>query len=160
MVKEKIKSRLIPMAFVNVLLVVSILFVTTATGGCVEADNSGYREGATMRNEIIEYVKSVIDSGGKGSQIDVTHLVEKYIRIGDSYETSKVILLNNGFSVYEYSAEEARNRKDVRIAYRIGASYKMEGSWWYRRDIQIFLGKSPQSERVDEILAKVNLKTL
>ena len=147
------------MVFVNLLFVVSVLFVTTVTGGCIEVDNSGYQEGATMRNEIIEYVKS-LGKETKGPQVDVTHIIEKYIKMGESYETAKEILLNNGFLVHEYSVEEAINRKDVKITYRIEAGLQIEGSWWHRRDIQIFLGTSPQSESVDRVLAKVNLKTL
>jgi len=156
------KSRASPM--MRLIAVVSALFITTATGGCVETDNSGYQEGAVMRNEIIAYVKKLSDdAGGKGKpQVDVTHLVEKYIKMGDSYETARDILLKNGFSIHEYSIEEVVYKADprVKIPHRIDASYKMEGDWWYKKDIRIFLGSSPQSEKVDRILAKVNLKTV
>ena len=113
-----------------------------------------------MRNEIIAYAKAFWKSGGKGPQVDVTHVVEKYIKMGDSYETAKEILLKNGFSVREYSIEEAAKRKDVRLTSRIVAETLIEGSWWDEKNIQIFLGDSPQSERVDSILAKVNYKTI
>jgi hypothetical protein len=132
-------------------------------GGCTETENSNHHKGAVMRDEIVAYVKFIdIDSGGIApvQQVDVTHLVEKYIKMGDSYETAKATLLNNGFSVYEYSIEEVANRKDVRINYRMEADYQMKGRWWYKRDIRIFLGNSPQSEKVDRILAKVNLKVI
>ncbi|MDR2188334.1 MAG: hypothetical protein LBE62_09825 [Azonexus sp.] len=160
MMRGKIRSGLISMVFANFLLAVSALFVTTSTGGCAEADDSTYQEKAAMRNEIIAYVKSEIDSGKKGSQIDVVHVVEKYIKSGENYDSAKEILLKNGFSVYEYSIEDAMKRKDIKITYRMGASYKVEQGWWYRRDIQIFLGKSPQSEKIDQIIAKVNFKTI
>lgn len=149
--------------------------------GCVEEGKSDYRRDdaiqgensemenliddkrLAMRNEIIEYARNVdIDSGGKYpvSQIDISHIVEKYIRIGDSYENAKSILVGNGFSVYEYSVEDARNRKDIKISYRVGAQYKMNQGVFHRRDIRIFLGKSPESKEVDSVLAKVNLKTV
>jgi len=82
--------------------------------------------------------------------------------MGDSYETARDILLKNGFSIHEYSIEEVVYKADprVKIPHRIDASYKMEGDWWYKKDIRIFLGSSPQSEKVDRILAKVNLKTV
>jgi len=146
-------------AFLILLLLFCAPLVMVITG-CSETENSNLHKVAVMRNEIVTYVNAVIDSGEKGSQIDVTHLVEKHIKMGDSYETAKEILLKNGFSVREYSTEEARNRKDVKITFRISADSNVEGSWWYRRDIQIFLGSSPESEIVDRVLAKVNLKTI
>jgi hypothetical protein len=123
------------------------------TGGCIEAENFNNQEGAVMRDEIVAYAKSIdIDSGGKYpvEQIDIAHLVEKYIKEGDSLETAKDILLKNGFSVAEIMYKK----------YCIQATYKIEGSWWHRRDIVIFLEKSPESEKVCSVLAKVNLKTI
>jgi hypothetical protein len=144
--------------FLNLLFLFGIP-LATAMGGCTETENSNPQ---VMRDEIVAYVKSVdAASGGKFpiEQVDVTHLVEKYIKMGDSFEKAKEILLKNEFSVHEYTVEEVKNRKDIKITYRIQADYEMKGGkWWYVRNIQIFLGKSPQSERVDEILAKVNIK--
>ena len=97
-----------------------------------------------MRDEIIAYEKSI---RGHSGQVDVTHLVEKYIKIGDSMETAKEILLKNGFSVME--AKHHRR-------YRIQAGYKIRGDLFYREDIAIFLGRSPESKIVDFVLAKVN----
>jgi hypothetical protein len=113
---------------------------------------STHQEGMDMRNEIIAYVKSLNPAP---PQVDVTHLVERYIKIGDSFETAKDILQKNGFSF-----TEKENRTDVMVTYRIHASYKMEGDWWYNRTIMIFLGNSPESEKIDSVRAKVNLKTI
>jgi len=132
-------------SFLNMLFVLGTPLVAMM-GGC------GQKETA-MRNEIIAYEKSV---RGHSGQIDVTHLVEKYIKMGDSMETAKEILLKNGFSVYEYSVEEVKNRRDVRITCRIQAEYKIRGGLLHRVDIVIFLGNSPESEIVDYMLAKVN----
>jgi len=142
----------------NSLLVVGIP-IATMMGGCGVLDAIDYtpREGKPMLNEILEYVKPDPDrTPGTPAQADVTHLVEKYIKIGDSYETAKDILLENGFSVSEFSVEEAR---DKRINLRIVANYVIEQRWWRRRDIQIFLGR-PGSEKVDHVLAKVNRKEI
>ena len=136
--------------FLNLLFGVPVV---TVMGGCTETENSDHHKGAVMRDEIIVYVKSIdIDSGGKSpvEQIDVTHLIERYIKVGDSLEAAKDILMKNGFSVAE--VEDRR--------FRIQATYKIEGSWWYRRDIVIFLGSGSQSGRVGSVLAKVNLKTI
>ncbi|MCL2021525.1 MAG: hypothetical protein FWG81_05380 [Betaproteobacteria bacterium] len=144
----------------NSLLVVGIPIVTMM-GGCADQEAIDYapREGKPMLNEILEYVEP---SKFPYGQVDATHLVEKYIKIGDSYETAKDILLKNGFSVYEYSVEEAKNLKEERIniTYRIDARYRIEQRWWRRRDIRIFLGNSPESEIVDRVLAKVNRKEI
>lgn len=110
------------------------------------------QENMQMRDEIVAYVKSIDHAP---SQIDVTHLVEKYIKIGDSFENAKNILQKNGFSF-----SEKEGRSDVKVTYRIHATYEMEGGWWYKRTIMIFLGDSPASEKVDSVLAKVNLKTI
>jgi hypothetical protein len=75
--------------------------------------------------------------------------------MGDSYETAKDILQKNGFPF-----AEKEDREDIKVTYRIHASCVIEVGWWYHWTIMIFLGKSPESEIVDYVLAKVNLKTL
>lgn len=162
-------------------LVAGAPFIAAVTGGCIGEDKSDYHgkvvmqsgnaeakkfideKELAMRHEIIEYAKYVdANSGGDRpvGQIDIYNIVEKYIKIGDSYEKAKSILVGNGFSVYEYSVEDARNRKDIKISYRVGAGYKMDQSVFHRRDIAIFLGKGPESKEVDSIVAKINFKAV
>ncbi|MDR0564489.1 MAG: hypothetical protein LBG78_06085 [Azoarcus sp.] len=110
-----------------------------------------------MFDEIITYLNSVDSSSGKysASQIDVTHLVEKHIKMGDSLEKAREVLQKNGFSF-----TESEVKTDMRVAYRIHATRRIEGSWWYVRTIAIFIGKSSHSKNVDAVFAKINLKTL
>jgi len=114
--EEKNKSKLTRLVF-RVMTLTILGFFATMIVACNETEKPNYQKEATMRNEIIAYWKAFLDSGGKGphegTQVDVTHVVEKYIKIGDSYETAKEILLKNGFSVREYSVEEARNTKVI-----------------------------------------------
>ena len=152
---ENNKSKLTRSVFCMLALAL-LVFWATMMVACIDTESSNYQKEATMRNEINAYVKAFIDSRAEGSQLDVTHLVEKYIKIGDSYETAKEVLLKNGFSVYEYSVEEAAKRKDVRITYQMEGYYEVGRGWFHKENIRIFLGKSPQSEKVDWILGVVN----
>jgi hypothetical protein len=127
------------------------IFLAAMAVACQEAKDSDHQEEATMRNEIVAYAKSLKTA----QQIDVTHLVEKHIKVGDSLETARAVLLENGFSF-----AEREDRKDVKVTYRIHATYKIEENWWSKRTIAIFLCDSPESEKVDSVLAKVNFKTL
>jgi len=117
------------------------------------------KEGADMRNEIIAYLKSVesrtikpviLDDFGA---LDVTHIVEKYIKMGDSIETAKDILLKNGFSV-----GDARNGKNT--GYRIHATCKIKEGLYYHKFVRVFVGKGPESQNVDSVEARIYTKSL
>jgi hypothetical protein len=131
------------------------IFLATMVTACPsqEMGNSGHQGKITMRNEIIAYVKPF----GSIEQVDVTHLVEKYIKAGDEIEIAKDILIKNGFSVGNdtYTGD----RKDVDMK-SIGASYKIKGGWWYRQDIAIYIDYMSESGKVDSVLAKVNFKAI
>ncbi|MDR1228395.1 MAG: hypothetical protein LBK55_05150 [Azoarcus sp.] len=137
--------------------------------------------GMDMRNEIIEFV--VANRGNNQvplEQVNVTHLVEKYIKMGDDFESAKEILLKNGFDVTdhkglkEYMTEIVYGPKGQRIVrarrniYRLAGSYAMKCAmkWtkplfrysYYDWKLQIVFGRSPESERVDKIFAISNLR--
>jgi hypothetical protein len=98
-----------------------------------------------------------VEPFGSIEQVDVTHLVEKYIKAGDSLEIAMDILQKDGFSVWDDTYNKYRQDKKTKA---IGATYKIKGSWWYRQDIVIFLHDSSQSGKIDSVLAKVNFKAI
>ena len=145
--------------------------------------NPDMESGMTMRNEIVEFVIAEYGDRQGTMQVKFTHLVEKYIKIGDDFESAKELLLENGFDVrdtregkkYRESANYTREGKVVKIyripiryTYRISGSYKMKYpmKWTkpldrfpiYDWKLQVFLGRSPESERIDEIFAVANLR--
>ncbi|MDR1227961.1 MAG: hypothetical protein LBK55_02920 [Azoarcus sp.] len=162
-----------------------------AAGSCVAKDDVpenpdlgvgvDMEAGMDMRNEIIEFLAA---SRGNNQvpprQVNVTHLVEKYIKMGNYFETAKEILLKNGFDVRDYTGLKEhmvevvdihKGQKILRprhFTHRLFGQYEMKCSmkWtkplfkysYYDWKLQIFLGRSPESERVDEILAIAKLR--
>ncbi|MDR1227960.1 MAG: hypothetical protein LBK55_02915 [Azoarcus sp.] len=157
-----------------------------AAGSCAAKDdvpeNPDIESGMDMRNEIVELVISKYGPSSGGAQLDVTNLVEKYIKVGDDFESAKKILLKNGFEVrdkkglkrYTKSARYDSEGKIVRTVrsedytYRIYAHYQMKYpmEWtkplskfaYYDWSLRIFLGRNPESERIDRIFAIANLR--
>jgi len=139
----------------NLLLVVGIPFAVMT--GC-SMETYYPQKGADMRNEIIAYMKSVESGAIKSAirtefgHVDVTHIVEKYIKMSDSIETAKDILLKNGLDV-----GDTKNSKDVRrMTFRISATCLIEQGAYHQRSIMILIGKGPESENVDSVYALVD----
>jgi hypothetical protein len=143
--------------------------------------NPDIESGMTMRNEIVEYVIAEYGDRQGPMRIKFTHLVERYIKIGDDFGSAKELLLKNGFDVrdsregkkYRESARYTPEGKVVRIlipkqyTYRIYGSYEMKYPTWtkslyklryYDWWLHIYFGRSPESERIDEIFAVANLR--
>ena len=143
--------------------------------------NPDIESGMTMRNEIVEYVIAEYGDRQGTMQVKFTHLVEKYIKIGDDFESAKELLLKNGFDVsdtregkkYRESARYTPKGKIVKIlipkqyTYRIYGSYEMKYPTWaksldkdsyYDWWLHISFGRSPESERIDRISAVANLR--
>ncbi|MDR1423958.1 MAG: hypothetical protein LBI92_05060 [Azoarcus sp.] len=164
---------------------IAVFALLTLTAGSHASENDApenpdIERGMTMRNEIVEFVLAEYGDRQWGMQIDFTHLVEKYIKIGDDFESTKELLSKNGFKVHddkglkEYMTDTVygpNGRKIVRAkhnTYRVFAAYKMKYpmKWtkplykfrYYDWKLQIFLGRSPESERVDRLLAVANLR--
>jgi hypothetical protein len=109
-----------------------------------------HREGMDMRNEIVAYIKPL----NRAQQIDVTNLVEKYIKLGDSLESVRILLLKNGFSMADYTD---RKNADIKVVY---ATYEIPRNWWSKQTIVIYLWDKYKSGRVCFVLAQVNFKTV
>ncbi|MDR0702411.1 MAG: hypothetical protein LBF61_08420 [Azoarcus sp.] len=144
-------------------------------------DNPDITPGMDMRNEMVAFVIAEYENNRvPDEQVKLTHLAEKYIKIGDDFESAKEILLKNGFKVADYKGLKEYMRETVygpkgekivrarHNTYRLSGSYKMKYpmKWtkplhrfrYYDWRIQIFLGRSPESERIDEIFAIANLR--
>ena len=142
--------------------------------------NPDIENGMTMRNEIVEFVIAEYEKGFVLGVLEVTHLVEKYIKSGDDFESAKELLLKNGFKVEDKTGlkkhmtetvDGPNGRKIVgaiQHTYRLAGYYKMKYpmNWTkplyrftiYDWRLQIFFGRSPESERIDEIFAAAKLR--
>ena len=168
-------------AFWATMLIAAFALLTLAAGSRASGDsatkNPDIESGMTMRNEIVEFVIAEYGDNKGSMQVNCTYLVGKYIKIGDDFESAKEILLKNGFDVTDkkglkeymretvYSPNGREIVRVVRHTSRLAGSYKMKYpmTWTkplyrYNWKLQIFLGRSPESERVDRILAVANLK--
>ncbi|MDR0702410.1 MAG: hypothetical protein LBF61_08415 [Azoarcus sp.] len=144
------------------------------------SDNPDIEPGMDMRNEMVAVVIAERGNREGTMKFDLTHLLEKYIKIGDDFESAKEILLKNGFGITDYKGLKEYMRETVfgpkgekivrarHNTYRLSGSYQMKYpmKWtkplhkfrYYDWSIQIFLGRSPESERIDRISAIAKLR--